>query len=822
MLTITLAYSTDDQTAAHRIAADLATHVELHHVPVGKSNDGPILADLVKNGGSPVLLLISDAFLTNPNCMLDGYLLFRSDRGVLPVYINGRRYDELTDEVVETGTSLSSQSDVMNYVNHWQDRYIDLRSQADELTVTGGEAFQNYLRKIRETSTQAEELLYLFKDKMSVTSEELAADHYQQLFLFADRPKLWEEFRDFTEEPVDVSGIPGLEMLGSATFSDKEEEGPRPQGQGQLEESGELDPENDAIIDNMAASVVSLGGNDAEVVPIAGDHNEHPVVTPSENLTDEEQAANWIDRAWKMFDHDEGEAGLELLAAGHEALPEHPNLTYNHALLLVTATGDIAAARTELDNLLQAYPEHADGLYLAGELAESEHDHLRARDHWEDLSDAEPFYPDLNYRLGCLLDDHFSEQYLDAAAYLRRATKDDDAPGDAFYRYGRLMAGVLDRPKKALHLLRRATELEPGNAAAHFELAKVLLRRGETDAASNTFLTAGRLDPSLDTEANRDLFLEQAEPSAAPEMTADDHDILLALQAKVAALEEQLTLEAPAPQTDPAPAPAPRPGEGKTVFISGATSGIGRATAYRLAADGYRLILLGRRAERLDEISHDLEASHGIETFSLRADVRHRTEIQTAINNLPDDWRSIDVLLNNAGKAKGFDPIHTGDYAHWDEMIDVNLKGLLTLTREISPLMVARETGTIINVCSTAGKEVYPNGNVYCATKHAVDALTYAMRLDLVKFGIRVGQICPAHVEETEFAVVRFDGDAERAKIYNDFQPLRSRDVADAIHFMISQPAHVNIMDVVLQGTQQASSTVVDRSGRGKFAPEEE
>ncbi|MEL7162107.1 MAG: SDR family NAD(P)-dependent oxidoreductase, partial [Bacteroidota bacterium] len=192
------------------------------------------------------------------------------------------------------------------------------------------------------------------------------------------------------------------------------------------------------------------------------------------------------------------------------------------------------------------------------------------------------------------------------------------------------------------------------------------------------------------------------------------------------------------------------------------------------------------------------------------------------IAGLPPEWAAIDVLLNNAGKAKGFDPIHSGDQDHWEEMIDVNVKGLLFLTRAVSPSMVSRSTGTIINVASTAGKEVYPNGNVYCATKHAVDALTYAMRLDLVKHGIRVGQICPAMVEETEFAVVRFDGDTERAKIYEDFQPLRSPDVAEAVAFMINQPPHVNVMDVVLQGTQQASSTVVDRSGRDKFAPEEE
>lgn len=820
MLTITLAYCTDDQTAAHQIAGDLSSHVELEHVPVGKANEGPLLADLLRDVDNTVVVLISDDFLTNPNCMLNAHDLFGGQKDVLLVYVKGRRYDELSDEVIATNTSLNNQSEVMHYVNHWQDRYIDLRTQAEELSLSGGEAFQNYLRKIRETSTQAEELLYLLKDKWSLTAEQFSANHYQQLFLFTDRPKLYEEFKSFSEEPVDLSGIPGLEMLGAtqdlgaaagAVESDEE--------QGEDQEESEFEP--DTVSDELSATVLPISGKEAEVLPIEGEDNEHPVITQADDLSADEQAASWISRAWTMFDSGEGASGLDLLSAGREALPEHPGLQYQQALLLVTATGDVDLARQELEDLLNRFPEHSDALFLAGELAEASGEYAKARDYWEELSDNEPFYPDLNLRLGILLDDHFPNDFLDASAYLRRASKDEEAQADVFYRYGRLLGNSLGRKKKAIRQLRRAVELSPGLAPAHFELARMLHLRGELDAARNSFLTASRLDPDLDTEENRTQFAGAT--TASPEELADDHQALLDLQAKVSALEEELNRQNLALlEPDPAPAPAPREGDGKTVLISGATSGIGQATARRLAAAGYRLILLGRRAERLDALSLELEEDHGVETFSIRVDVRHREEVRMAIANLPEDWKTIDVLLNNAGKAKGFDPIHTGNYDHWDEMIDVNLKGLLTLTREVSPLMVARQTGMIINVASTAGKEVYPKGNVYCATKHAVDALTYAMRLDLVEHGIRVGQICPAHVEETEFAVVRFDGDTERAKIYNDFQPLRSPDVAEAIHFMISRPAHVNLMDIVLQGTQQASSTVVDRSGRAKFAPEEE
>ena len=820
MLTITLAYSTDDQAAAHRIVEDLSSHVEFNHVPVGKANEGPLLMNLLRDVTSPVVLLVSDSLLTNPNCILNTHELLEGDTKLLPVYVEGRRYDELTDEVIETTTSLNNQADVLHYVNHWQDRYIDLRTQADELAREGGESFQNYLRKIREASKQVEELLFLLKDRFSQTEEQLARNHYHQLFIFADRPQLWEEYRTFADAPVDLSGIPGLEMLAPAGQT-----GGGAQVQSELEEAGEFELEPDDIVDDMAASIVPIDTANAEVVPIGGEDNEHPVVTPSENLSPDEQAVTWVTRAWQLFDGGDADAGLELLSAGQDALPDQPMLRYNHALLLATATGRVDEARRELETLLDRIPDHSDALFLAGELALEQNDIARAREYWEQLSDNEPFYPDLNFRLGSLLDDHYPKDYLDAAAHLRRATKDKDALGDAYFRYGRILGHRLGRKKKAIRQLRKAVEVTPGNAVAHLELARLLSARGEVAAARNEFLTASRLDPELNTERNNAAFPEATPaPAASTDRSAEDHDLLLSLQEKVAALEQELTRRPSAAKTSTAPASAPekKPGQGKTVLISGATSGIGRASARRLARAGYRLILLGRRSERLEELSNELADKYGTETFNLQVDVRHREEVRMAIANLPHAWKNIDVLLNNAGKAKGFDPVHTGNYAHWDEMIDVNLKGLLTLTREVSPLMVARKTGTIINVCSTAGKEVYPNGNVYCATKHAVDALTYAMRLDLVKYGVRVGQICPAHVEETEFAVVRFDGDKERAKIYDDFQPLRSGDVAEAVHFMVTQPAHVNIMDVVLQGTQQASSTVVDRSGRDRFKPEEE
>ncbi len=253
----------------------------------------------------------------------------------------------------------------------------------------------------------------------------------------------------------------------------------------------------------------------------------------------------------------------------------------------------------------------------------------------------------------------------------------------------------------------------------------------------------------------------------------------------------------------------------KYVLVTGATSGIGAATAKLFARHGINLLLTGRRKSRLDKIAEQLKESHEILVKTADFDIRDERLVEEKLT-VWFDQQDLQVigLINNAGLAKGFDPIYEGKTADWNQMIETNIKGLLYVSRFVSAHMVKNKCGHIINVCSTAGHEVYPNGAVYCASKHAVDALTKGMRLDLHSKGIRVSQVSPGHVEETEFALVRFDGDKKRASIYDDFQPLRAADVADTIWFIYNRPAHVNIQDVLMMGTQQASSTFIDRSGR--------
>ncbi|CAM3947650.1 SDR family NAD(P)-dependent oxidoreductase [Flavobacterium weaverense] len=248
----------------------------------------------------------------------------------------------------------------------------------------------------------------------------------------------------------------------------------------------------------------------------------------------------------------------------------------------------------------------------------------------------------------------------------------------------------------------------------------------------------------------------------------------------------------------------------KIALVTGATSGIGKATAQILAKNNYKIILCGRREDRLLDLKNELSAFTDVYTLSF--DVRDKKAVFESINSLPEEFSKIDVLINNAGNAHGLDSIQNGNLDDWDAMIDINVKGLLYVSKAIIPRMIEQKSGHIINIGSIAGKEVYPNGNVYCASKHAVDALNQAMRIDLNPFGIRVGGIHPGAVE-TEFSEVRFKGDSERAaNVYKGFEPLRAEDIADIIHFVVSRPYHVNIADLIVLPTAQASATVMNKS----------
>lgn len=250
----------------------------------------------------------------------------------------------------------------------------------------------------------------------------------------------------------------------------------------------------------------------------------------------------------------------------------------------------------------------------------------------------------------------------------------------------------------------------------------------------------------------------------------------------------------------------------KIVLITGATAGIGEATAVLLAQNNFDLIVTGRRNDRLKKLKERIENETSAEILTLNFDIRNRQETETAIQSLPEKWQRIDILINNAGLAAGLSAVNNGDVDDWERMIDTNVKGLLYITRIVSAQMIERKDGHIVNVSSIAGKETYPMGNVYCATKHAVASLTKGMRIDFLQHGIKVSSVSPGAVD-TEFSLVRFKGDEQRAKsVYEGFTPLFAQDIAETILFVVTRPGHVNIDDVLVMPTAQAFSRDFNRS----------
>lgn len=249
----------------------------------------------------------------------------------------------------------------------------------------------------------------------------------------------------------------------------------------------------------------------------------------------------------------------------------------------------------------------------------------------------------------------------------------------------------------------------------------------------------------------------------------------------------------------------------KIALVTGATSGIGKSTAVMLAGCGFNLIITGRRKERLDELKSHLEIKYKSEALPLCFDIRNRDEVCKAVENIPPQWRNIDLLVNNAGLAVGLNHIQDGLFDDWERMIDTNIRGLLYITRCIAPLMIEKKQGHIINICSVAGKDVYEKGNVYCATKYAVDALSKAMRIDMLKYNIKVTNVCPGAVE-TEFSIVRFKNNINQAKAtYAGMTPLTGDDIANVIKLVINLPPHVCINDITVTPTSQANALIINR-----------
>jgi NADP-dependent 3-hydroxy acid dehydrogenase YdfG/Flp pilus assembly protein TadD len=877
---IAIAYCADNERLAKEIEHQLRpAGYQFHLMPCTRTTADKSLPDQLLDQPYPILLLISDNFLKSAQCMSRGLRLLQEKRHqIQPVVIDGVVKDEHSGEWTTIPTDFERVSDIIQYINYWQDQYLDLRRQKRQMKDFDEQAFNEHLKAMREISSEAGEFLRVLRSMDFRVYPDFKANAFEAFFMFTNDHGTWLSFKNqFREEspapqladlpandketfnptdlpeseapaeepPVDLSQIPGIGLLTAEEEVPAEPEAvipaEPPAGEGEAESPAEppssaetqepaepaeewsqtpAPPEEET--EPVADAIAGQPWPDYEYEDAEQMYNAPPMDEEAEEEEVEEALEASLDEVLSLIQAGQVQEGLALIAQAVENRPEDTYLRYHYALLLAQHRQDYAAAKRELQPVIAAEPENQNALFLRGELEELLQDFAAARESYLRLIESNPGFTDAAYRLGMIIAGHFPGEEEEAGRYFKQAGKLDPSNADAFYQYGLLMAESFGKPKKAIKYFKRAIEASPLHPFAHYDLALAYHQLGERDQALEAYHQATEINPELKTPENDLAFALPVadEPSATKIAAAIGLEAIEALKNNINELEELLrareteTLLLRQEIQDREAAPAERPVADKTVLVTGATSGIGRATAEIFARHGYRVIVTGRRADRLLALKEELEQSYQALILPVQFDLRDEHSCREIMSRLDSPWRDIDILVNNAGKAKGLAPIHEGQLEHWEEMIDTNLKGLLYITRAVSPGMVARRSGHIINVGSTAGKEAYPNGNVYCASKAAVDMLTKAMRMDLHAHQVRVSMVSPAHVEETEFALVRFDGDADKAKIYEDFKPLASHDVAEAIFFIASQPPHVNVLDVVLQGTQQASSMMIDRSGR--------
>lgn len=731
---IILAYAPENANLAESIDRKLS------RIGIPFEHANSTIAAQLSSSGEPVLLLVTENFLVNRNCM----------GGLMPVLqtlaTENRLVPVLADGIDANGlavpTHIDRMANALHYMKYWQDFWLGLSDQHQRAEASEKASLVAELEATREIANEVGDVISILREARYLSWEQFEANDFEAFFQRFNLQDWHGQYKRLAAQALEKqldetkAQLPQLPIVG-----------------------GLLTPEpvQSPVLSEPLAPVEidSQPPQEMETSPDAlNEHQEAPTMdAPTAALSSPEMAEQQaVSDAWFWIEKGHVQRGLALLKMAMEHYPESGRLKseYEKALQLSNPEETetvLAQPNIPLETPQQSTTDEAKSYELMGDMAAERGDYLFAKYCWDRVVEIDPDALNIFRKLGLMTSEHLRDYKETAVIYLQKAL--ETAPED----------------------------LELKTA-----LADLLNESPKTPAPLTT-------ESSIPLEVETTPNTEQAAPIR---MIPDP-------------VEEQI------PEQNPVLIPVVK---SPLVLITGATSGIGRATAEIFAKNGYRLILTGRRVDRLVELKNKFEADYGTEILLLPFDVRDPGAVEAALANLPAAFQEIDILVNNAGLAKGLAPIHEGNLEHWETMIDTNVKGLLYVTRLVSPGMVRRRSGHIINVGSSAGKEAYPNGNVYCATKFAVDALTKSMRFDLHAHNIRVSQVSPGHVEETEFAITRFDGDADRAKIYNDFQPLRSSDVAEAIYFMATRPAHVNIQDLQLFATQQASSMVIDRSGR--------
>ncbi|MCF8237066.1 MAG: SDR family NAD(P)-dependent oxidoreductase [Saprospiraceae bacterium] len=789
----------------HQVNYPLAAQMTRHLVRGGftfalvcedELKPGESLATKLEQDTRPLLLMVSDNFLKDSSCVANLLpALQKRDPSEIQIIVLTEGFPDESAEPVPT--RLDRVGQILHYINYWQDQYLQLRKIRPD-QIEDATQHDALVKQVRKIAFEIGNLIEFLREQQTYSWEALTANHYELFFRKSGNISLHQDFK--TDHPF----LEEDEHL---------EDRIRESLENMRKEENKQEQESDLVVELPVREQTENGQSDSSHAQANPEHELlKKLIAYKNGMEEEDEELEEDDDDWdEEEDYPESKDGGDPEDESEEkvgpiiALPQR-NLAH-------------------LKRLVEHDPENIPArLDLASQLAEDDQYFNETTTHLEEVLRLDP----KNARAFALLG-QLSGQYKEtklAIRYYEKALESDPTYGLAHLGLGRILLNDPEQIDRALDHLSDAKSLLPDHNEALTLYGNALISVGKLKKASKVFKKLLKLDPENETvkATLADLYYQIGDRIKAVQVHRHQQDSELHQpdtgwpdkQYMMDVLDEEEDTEPVRLESTPAKPSikAVQTTETLTILITGATSGIGRATARVLAKAGHRLILTGRREERLHTLHEELKNEFNADVFPLSFDVRQEAVTRQMMKALPESWTNVDILINNAGLASGLAPIHEGDIDDWDRMIDTNIKGLLYMTRAISPGMVKRKKGQIINICSTAGKETYPQGNVYCATKFAVEALTRSMRQDLFPYGIRVGQISPGHVEETEFAITRFHGDTQKADIYSDFNPLTSTDVANAIYFMISQPPHVNIQDILMMGTQQGSPTMIDRSGR--------
>jgi NADP-dependent 3-hydroxy acid dehydrogenase YdfG/Flp pilus assembly protein TadD len=737
---------------------------------------------LTQDKGATGLLLVSDNYLKSiaETSHLDQLLDENLSDQLITVITHGRRLKVGTSEMEVYPTKIQTLNNVMYYRDFWYEEWIALRKKSKKAEAGEQEALDEQKEIAKKMSVGSiSNHIRKINSSDPIEWDEFCANGYQLLF---DNAGL--EASSFEESPIDHSEeSPVVEENIVETIETEEENSVSDA----VEESiGVMAPletaSNEAEVSSGEDSTAVEEEEESSAEEVLEETIESPLEADLEEVIEEELIEE------EIIEEETIESSIETDEGNEEEEP-------------FTMKGMDDLENLDAQAILEEYKidevDDIDTLFHIAESNAEEGDVEDARRTYERILKLDPYNGRALIWLARLLARHYDGKTMEAAHLYRKAIMVNDENAGLYYEYALLQKEHFKSYNKASDSFREALLIDSMFEDAYLGLAQCQREMGMVDQAKANYLQACVLDaPRFQTAENDNYF-----------------GVLRILEEEVEASSELLEFE----EEEEIEVEVERsPNADTVVMVTGASSGIGQAIAGQFIMAGYKVIITGRRQERLTEFKELME-NHLEETqiHSLNFDVCDLDAVKNALNSLPEDWANIDVLINNAGLAKGLASVHEGDVDHWETMINTNIKGLLYMTRMVTPGMVERRKGHVINLGSVAGTQVYPGGGVYSATKAAVDSLTRSMRLDLHQHNIKVTCVSPGHVDSTEFAAVRFD-DKEKAKIYDDFKPLSARDVAETIYYVATRPDHVNIQDILMFGTQQASVRDIDRSGRGE------